>query len=470
MHNPIRIENLCLYFSQKVCFERFNALIHPGDRIAIIGRNGTGKSSLLKLLNGRLEPSEGRIVTDPDIRVGYVSQTVQDYNDLSGGERFNKALSAALSNNPDVLLLDEPTNHLDLKNRKALLQMLRYYSGTLILVSHDVELLRETVDILWRIDEHKIAAFSGNFDDYIQELDRRRLSMENELSFLSKEKRAAHQALMKEQQRAKNSRVKGETGSKQGKWPPIIAGGKKRQAQHTAGKKKQNIGQKRQEINEQLDAIRLPEIILPSFSLTAEDIDKGTILLITNGQISYGEKVILKDINFSLGGDERMAIVGDNASGKTTLLKALLEKPEVAKSGDWLLPKPNDIGYLDQHYSNLDPGKTVLESVQETQPGYTHRELRTFLNDFLFRKNEEVNARVSVLSGGERARLSLALIAAKTPRLLILDEITNNVDLETKEHLIEVLRQYPGAVIAVSHEPDFLNKIGVNRFFYTTKQ
>lgn len=120
---------------------------------------------------------------------------------------------------------------------------------------------------------------------------------------------------------------------------------------------------------------------------------------------------------------------------------------------------------MDQHYSTLSAEKTVLETIAELVPTWSHIEVRRHLNDFLFRKNEEVNALVRTLSGGEKARLSLAQIAAKTPKLLILDEITNNLDLETKDHMIQVLQSYPGAMIVISHDADFLEKIGVNSYF-----
>ena len=124
-----------------------------------------------------------------------------------------------------------------------------------------------------------------------------------------------------------------------------------------------------------------------------------------------------------------------------------------------------DIGYLDQHYGTLNPDKTVLETIADLVTNWSHAEVRRHLNDFLFRKNEEVNCLVSGLSGGEKARLSLAQIAAKTPKLLILDEITNNLDLETKEHVIQVLKSYPCAMIVISHEADFLEQIGVHSHF-----
>jgi ATPase subunit of ABC transporter with duplicated ATPase domains len=269
---------------------------------------------------------------------------------------------------------------------------------------------------------------------------------------------------MHEQQRAKKSKEYGQKSAESGKWAPIIAGGMKRRAQVTSGDKKQELRNKREDINQRLANLRVPEIIRPKFSITASDVGRGAIVVVTDGRAGYRGKAVLENINFSLGGAQRMGIVGDNASGKTTLIRALLQDPAVIRGGNWRTPKAHDIGYLDQHYSNLDPAKTVLESVKALRPDLSRAELRDFLNDFLFRKNEEVNARVSILSGGERARLSLALIAAKTPKLLILDEVTNNIDFETKQHMAEVIKEYPAAVIAISHERDFLEAIEIDKY------
>jgi ATPase subunit of ABC transporter with duplicated ATPase domains len=130
-----------------------------------------------------------------------------------------------------------------------------------------------------------------------------------------------------------------------------------------------------------------------------------------------------------------------------------------------LTPAPRDIGYLDQHYQQIDPKKTVIEVIQECQPAWSHNQLRIHLNDFLFRKNEQVYSLVDVLSGGEKARLILAKIAANPPKLLILDEVTNNLDLKTRNHVIKVVQNYPGALIVISHDEDFLQNSALNEVY-----
>lgn len=464
MHKPIQIKNLSLSFNHKVCFEDFSSQIHYGSRIAIIGPNGSGKSTLLKLLMGaRFTHASGDVLMPTDIVLGYVPQIIVDFAALSGAERFNKAMTQALSLNPTVLLLDEPTNHLDRHNRKSLRRLLDNYKGTLIIVSHDTELLRNSVDTVWHIDNGKIHVFSGNYDDYQREVALKRASIEEELSRLNRQKKDTHQALMKEQVRAAKSRAKGEKSILEHKWP---LGGKAKalRAEETSGRKKVAIHDKKQALSEQLTSLRLPEIIVPKFSLSSADLGDRVIVAITNGSVGYLEQTpLLQEIHLVLRSHDRIAILGDNGSGKSTLIKGILQDARVCKSGDWLVPKTEDIGYLDQHYATLDSNKTVCELIAEQVPSLSHAEIRRHLNDFLFRKNEEVNAQVAQLSGGERVRLCLASIAALTPKLLILDEITNNLDLETKAHVIEVLSAYPGAMIVISHDEDFLAAIGMTQ-------
>ncbi|HUX78872.1 MAG TPA: ABC-F family ATP-binding cassette domain-containing protein [Alphaproteobacteria bacterium] len=463
-HKPISFHNTGLSFPQKVCFEGLTTQIQYGNRIAIMGQNGCGKSTLLKMLQGLVEPNEGDIHVPYDVVFGYVPQVIEEFESLSGGQRLNEALTQALVLDPNVLLLDEPTNHLDLRNRRSLMRLLQTYPGTLIVASHDVELLRSCIDTLWHIESGKVHIFSGNYDDYMQEFDIKRASVEQELSNLNRQKKETHHALMKEQTRAKISRAKGEKHIEQRKWPTIVSDAKARQAVETSGCKKSAISHKKQELVDRLSELRLPEIIKPKFSLTASDIGLKDLVSIREGLCGYKEP-ILKDITLSVGSMERIAIMGDNGSGKTTLIKAILDDATITKSGSWLMPKREDIGYLDQHYNTLNSQKTVLEVIHDLIPTWSHADIRSHLNDFLLRKNEEINAPVHTLSGGEKARLSLAQIAAKTPKLLILDEITNNLDLETREHVIQVLTDYPGAMIVISHDEDFLKAIKVTHFY-----
>lgn len=461
-HKPILLKNLSLSFPHKTCFEGFSAAIPCGSKIAIMGNNGTGKTTLLKFIAGIAVPVDGDIIMPVGAGLSYVPQVIAQYDNLSGGQRFNKALSAAIAANPDILLLDEPTNHLDISNRKSLMGMLARFQGTLIVVSHDPELLR-LVDTIWHIENGRINIFSGNYDDYKREISLKRNSLEARLNNLEKEKKAMHDKLMKEQQRAANSRKQGQAAAAKGKWSPIIAGGMKRKAQQTAGRKTSDISDRKEDINSQIKELGLTEQITPSFNLSAAP-DNQTILFIMDGKAGYGDKEVLRNIDLSLSGNEKIAIIGDNASGKSTLFKAILDKSH-RFAGTWDTPDFDDIGYLDQHYNNIRTTDTALSVIGKLAPSWNHADIRKHLNDFLLRKNEEVNTPAAMLSGGERARLSLAAIACKVPKLLLLDEITNNIDLPTRENVEQILTHYPGAMIVISHDMEFIKTIGIQNIW-----
>lgn len=461
MHKPLQLKALSLSFPHKTCFSNFSAEILHGSRIAIIGRNGEGKSTLISLLQGQDIAFDGELVLPEDLRIGYVPQVIDTFGTLSGGERLNKVLTRTLSHDPNLLLLDEPTNHLDAANRQSLMRLLAQYTGTIVMVSHDVELLRNTVDTLWHIDQGQIHVFCGSYDDYQRERGMKYHSIEQELSAMKRQKKESHLALMKEQKRAKNSRARGEKHIQQRKWPTVRSATKVLNAVETSGRKRSVMQHQKQALIDKLSVLKQPEVITHKFSLNAK-VSHRQLVSICQGSIGYCENtMLLKDVNLSIQAHDRISISGDNGSGKSTLIKAILDDPAVIKQGEWALPNRAVIGYLDQHYATLLPEKTVIEHMFDALPHATYVEIRKHLNDFLFRKNEEVEACISSLSGGEKARLSLALIAAQIPKLLILDEMTNNLDLETRTHVIEVLRAYPAAIIVISHDLDFLASINI---------
>ena len=460
VHKPITITNLSLEFPHKVCFAGFSAQILPGERIGIIGRNGTGKSSILKILMGNMNPSDGKISGLESLQIGYVPQTVLEHNDLSGGERFNKAFSQALAGNPDVLILDEPTNHLDQNTKFSLMRMLGKFEGTFIVATHDLDLLNQCVDKIWHIDEGKITVFSGNYDDYMNEKGIQLSGQHKLLDSLQKEQKKLR--IQRQQETVKNAK----SGKKEAKDNNKMSfGNKVSNAQVKSGAKIGKLGGKLGDVQEMISQTRLPEDCRPKFILDSAYTPVAGLLSISFGECGYGSEPVLTGIFVSMDSQDKIAINGDNASGKTTFIRAIMQDPAIWRKGDWELPKPQDIGYLEQHYNNLDPDKTVEDIIKDRNPTLDSKEIRKHLNAFLFRKNEEVFAKVKTLSGGEKARLSLAQIAAKPPKLLILDEITNNVDIETKQYIATVLQEYPGAMIIISHEESFLDQLPLTAFY-----
>ncbi len=460
----IQLQGLSLVFPHKTCFSGFHGNIEWGQRIAITGDNGCGKSSLLRILKGDLTPSEGTVYVPSALGIGYLEQVLEADN-ISGGERVNHALSQALACASDLLLLDEPTNHLDADNRRSLSRKLQNYSRSIVLVTHDEALMNQVCDTIWHIGQGKITVFHGRYADYLAQQQIHRESLEKKLATIKRGQQDAHNALMKEQERASHARQRGIASIQNRKWATVKSPAKLGRANTTSGRKQAEIGEQRNDLIRQLEQLPAMEIIVPRFQLDGTSKTRQTILQITQGGASYDEP-FLKNINLCLMHGERLALVGANGCGKSTLARAIAHQPGLTLSGDWITPAPSDIGYLDQHYANLKPHETVLQTLSRTVPNWTQPELRRHLSDFLFRQNDEVQNTVSVLSGGEKARLSLACIAACPPQLLILDELTNNLDKRMRQHMIEILCNYPGALLLISHDEHFLQQIGKVHYYF----
>lgn len=464
-HSVIQLINIGFSLSHKICFEDFSAQVPYGSRIALIGPNGSGKSTLLKILLGSFTASSGNLIIPQDVIFGYVPQIIQDFDNVSGGERFNKALSKALSIQPNILLLDEPTNHLDKYQRKSFLKMLQHFPGTVIFASHDVELLKSNVKILWHIHNEKIHIFSGDYENYMESLTQNKLSIEKEIKLLKQNKREMHDKLMKEQNRASQSRKKGERNIDRSKWPTVVSKTKAGRSNQTSDKIKAKLEVKKQYLIAQLAEKSQQEEIKPIFNLNQYSDKTRTLVCLHEASVGYKpDEMLIEKINLSLHSSQKIALSGNNGSGKSTLVKAILGRAtsKLIQAGSWHCPKTEEIGYLDQHYENLFPNETIFDLLKTNAPTLGDRQLREHLARFLFRKNKEIDLKIKYLSGGERVRLSLALIAIKQPKLLILDEITNNVDMITREHIIQVLKCYPGAMIVISHDEDFLRKIEIS--------
>ncbi|GHU86757.1 erythromycin ABC transporter ATP-binding protein [Deferribacterales bacterium] len=437
--------------------------MYDGARIAVIGDNGSGKTSLLKILTeAASEPSYTKdIVYCDGATIAYVPQTIADYPQLSGGERFNEALSVALAKNPDLLILDEPTNHLDAANRQTLTRLLDNFSGAIIAASHDTALINKLFSTLWHIYNSKIIIFNGTYAEYRKDLEQKRTALMREVSAIKREKKQLHDDLMREQERASKRK---QAGLKKYENKRILLAklhAMQDSGERTSGKKRSHLSDDKQLLEERLSELYTPEVVKPKFRFTHASNSKQAILQITNGTVSYESGFSIDNINITLGATSRLALTGTNGSGKSTIIRAILQESGIKRTGSWFSPERKYIGYLDQHYAHLNDELTVLESAKQVANIPT-AELRSHLNSFLFRKNEEVNAKVSSLSGGERVRLTLALITLDTPSLLILDEITNNIDLATREHIAQVLLEYTGALLVVSHDKEFLHTIKVS--------
>ncbi|XWO14221.1 Vitamin B12 import ATP-binding protein BtuD [Candidatus Hepatincola sp. Pdp] len=471
----VSIQNLSLSFPDKICFKNFTYIVNHRDKIGIIGNNGTGKSSLLKLINNFQEYEvnqqvEGKIVVLNKASIGYIPQFIPADNELhlSGGERFSQLFFQQIRYNPNLLLLDEPTNHLDINNRTHLIKCLKNFKNTLIVVSHNVELLSNCVNILWHIQDNTIHTFKGKYNHYMNSLNSRHTAIQKELLALTKQQKKQHNNLMQQEQLVAKRKQKGLKKIANKRIMPSVAHTLINNAEKSQGNRLKDINSKKQLLLNQLSQLNVPEIIKPKFHFYSLSKPSNKFLLsIHDGNVGYkNNSPILKNINLNLSYGDRIAITGNNGSGKSTLVKGILGDPHVIRTGVFSTPNKVDIGYLDQHYELLNSQETILESLEKIMPSWTQNDIRLHLHDFLFKSNECVNKLIKHLSQGEKVRLALCHIGAKTPNLLILDELSNNLDMETKNHVISVLYSYKGSILIIDHDEQFLNNLGVTSYYH----
>ncbi|WP_338621107.1 ATP-binding cassette domain-containing protein [Paludibacterium sp. THUN1379] len=459
----IQWQGLSLVFPHKTCFSEFSGQLDWGCRIAIVGDNGSGKSSLLRMLAGLQSPSEGRLQMEPLLRLGHVPQVLDGDLKLSGGQRVNQALSQALAEQPDLLLLDEPSNHLDTANRRAMLRMLQHFHGGLLLVTHDETWMNTLCDTLWIVADGQIRVFHGRYQDYLAERAGQHAALQRQRDLLRREQQGAHQRLMQEQQRASHARQRGEKAIRERRWATVKSATKLGRGNTTAVDNRADLLTRQQTLGDELARLSPGEVISPAFFLPPQARHaRGPVVQVSDGLIGH-ERVIAGPLHLVIRSGERWLLGGANGSGKSTLARALLGETALRLGGQWQTPPRQEIGYLDQHYANLPADQTVLAVLQQTVPDWAPSALRHHLSRFLFRGDGAVQTLVRALSGGERARLSLACLAARPPQLLILDEISNNLDGRARQHVASILHDYPGTLLLISHDEALVQQLGEMR-------
>jgi ATPase subunit of ABC transporter with duplicated ATPase domains len=412
------------------------------------------------MLAKQMPPSEGQIICDPQWRIGHVAQILDADTPLSGGQRVNQALSQALANFPDVLLLDEPSNHLDTANSTAMLRMLQQFSGTLIIVTHNLQWMDLLCERLWIIRDRHIQEFNGRYGDFLAEQTSLHDSLLQQRAQLKQLQRQSHQQRMQEQERASHARARGEKAIQERRWPTIKSPTKLARGTTTSVDKRAEIQERQDTIHRKLLQLDLSEPVHPAFVLTPSNQPaRGPLVQISNGVIGY-QHALGAPLHLSIENGERIWLRGSNGSGKSTLALAIAGDEVLRLGGEWLTPAPGDIGYLDQHYSNLAVQDSVLACLSTIVPDWSVTALRHHLSRFLFKHEGLLQTPVEKLSGGEHARLSLACIAARPPRLLILDEVSNNLDCRTRAHVIDILAAYPAAMLLISHDEQLVAQIG----------
>ena len=345
---------------------------------------------------------------------------------LSGGQKTRVALGRLLLSKPDIVLLDEPTNHLDMDSISWLETYLLNYAGAVLIVSHDRYFLDKIVSKVIEIDNGKVSSFSGNYSTYSEKK-----------AMLRKE---AYQAYMNQQQEIKHQEEV-ITKLKQFNREKSIRRAESREKMLD----KMEVLEKPSELNASMKIRLEPKITSGNDVLDVKDLSK-----------SFPNLPLFSDLSFSVKRGERVAIIGNNGTGKTTILK-ILNGVIPADSGTFTLGSKVHIGYYDQEHHVLHMEKTIFEEISDDYPKLTNTEIRNLLAAFLF-TGDDVFKQISSLSGGERGRVSLAKLMLSEANFLILDEPTNHLDIVSKEILEEALNNYTGTVLYVSHDRYFINK------------
>lgn len=500
--------NLNKAFGEQIIVKNGSFHIEEHEKAALIGPNGAGKSTILKMIMGELSLDSGDVILAKGKTIGYLSQhqelmsgntiyeevktakselirmeeqirsietelkhlngealekrlhtyhtltaaferengyayqseivgvlkglgfSEDDFSKkvdtLSGGQKTRVSLGKLLLTKPDVLLLDEPTNHLDMNSIAWLETYLMNYQGAVLIVSHDRYFLNRVVTKVIEVEHGELLMFQGNYSDFAA---KKKLIREAKLKeYLKQQQEIKHQEAVIEKLRSFNR------------------------------EKSIRRAESREKMLDKMVLVEKPteDTAELRFTLEPSCVSGNDVLKVEHLSKSYGSLKLFEDVNFEIKRGEHVAIIGDNGTGKTTLLK-ILNEVEQANSGSFTLGTNVHIGYYDQEHHVLHMDKTIFDEISDDYPHLTHTEIRNMLAAFLF-TGDDVYKQIKDLSGGERGRVSLAKLMLSEANFLILDEPTNHLDITSKEILEKALNDYTGTLLYVSHDRYFINQ------------
>lgn len=460
----VECRNLKKSYGDRLILDIENLCIYEQDRIGVVGVNGAGKTTLLNLLSQRIEPDEGWVKLygkcsyisqleppeDETIQLEMASKfkVPQTYREsMSGGEKTRFKLAASISQNNAVIFADEPTSNMDIEGIELVENFLAEFSGALVLISHDRDLLDSLCTKIIEIEEGKIKTYSGNYSAYIKQKTEERELAQFEYEQYVKEKKRLERVIISTREKVKSMR----------KTPRRMGNSEARLHKMSNQNAKANLERAIKNVEARIQHLEAKERPpkTEKIKLDIRDVQKIYSKVIIEGKElnkSFGEKVIFKDAHFHLENGAKVGLIGPNGCGKTTLLKMILNQEPPIKIA------PNvRIGYFSQELSILDENKSILDNVM-AQSIYEESFVRILLARLLF-KRDSVHKNVKVLSGGERVKASFAKIICSDFNLLILDEPTNYLDLNSLEVVEEVLREYEHTLLFVSHDRRFINSV-----------
>ena len=491
-------------FGGNTIFSNISFSVPDNARIGLVGPNGAGKTTLLKIMTGQQEPTSGQFTINKGLKVGYIAQenaldenktiwdemlTVFDnlieknkritkmqeqiaehpededllkrydqlaydfeqeggftyqaeiksilngfnfkentwqkvIRTLSGGEKTRLAFVKLLLQKPPVLLLDEPTNYLDLDTLDWLEAFLKNYQGAIITVSHDQYFLDHLANQIFELNFGKLTTFKGNYSQYVKE--RELMDSQQEAAYEKQQEK-----IKKEEEFIQKNLVRASTTKR---------------------------AQSRRKALDKMERIKPPKHKQKvRINFTSDRPSGKEVLIAKDLTIGYPDKTMVSDIDFQVNKNDRVAIIGPNGIGKSTLLKTIMKKLE-PKDGSIKYGASLDIGYYDQELQSLDPSKTVLDTIWDRHKTMPEKDVRSILASFLFTA-EDIDKTVGQLSGGQKARLTLTVLSLEKDNFLLMDEPTNHLDIEAKEVLEQALDNYDGTLLFVSHDRYFINEL-----------
>ncbi len=504
----LSVTNVTKSFGDDVILKDITFHVGDQEKVAVVGINGAGKSTLLEIIVGNMDPDEGSVTLAKGKTIGYLAQYQETFGDrtlfgevmeakrdvvemeqtirtmeaqmqslapeetesfldryhrllqefeardgyaltsevsgilkglgfaetdfdrrcseLSGGQKTRVALARLLVTRPDLILLDEPTNHLDIASISWLETFLSNYKGAVVVVSHDRYFLDRVVTKVVEISDHRAAVYSGNYSDYAEKAARSR--EERQRAYLNQQREIRHQEEVIEKLRSFNR------------------------------EKSVRRAESREKMLDRMEVLEKPREERSRMKITlAPSLTSGKDVLLVEGLAkSYDGKQLFSDISFDISRGEHVALIGENGTGKTTILKIINQVID-ADEGMFRIGTNVNIGYYDQEQQNLHDEKTLVEEIADENPDLTQTLIRNVLAAFLF-TGDDVFLRVGDLSGGERARLSIAKLMLSGANFLILDEPTNHLDIVSREILESAVSDYEGTVLFVSHDRYFINR------------
>lgn len=501
-------QNIQKAFLENTVLSNVSFHIEDNEKAAIVGINGAGKTTLLRIIVGELSPDSGQVILAKGKTLGYLAQNAglnsdnsmydellsvkqdlilleqqmretekamkgadgeallalmeqysllthrfesgggyaykseltgvlkglgfseeefsKSVSTLSGGQKTRVALGKLLLLSPDLIILDEPTNHLDMQSISWLETYLKNYKGTVLIVSHDRFFLDRLAGKIIEIDQSKATTFTGNYTDYAQKKEQLRITQLN--AYLNQQREIKHQEEVIEKLRSFNREKSIKRAESREKMLDKI-----------------EVMDKPTQTRADMHLTLTPRLLSGNDVLTAEGLSK-----------SFGSQLLFADLSFEIKRGEHVAIIGDNGTGKTTLLK-IINGLLPSDKGTFKLGSNVEIGYYDQEHHVLHSEKTLFEEISDTYPELTNTEIRNVLAAFLF-TGDDVFKRINDLSGGEKGRVSLAKLMLSNANFLILDEPTNHLDILSKEILEDAINSYEGTVLYVSHDRYFINR------------